>query len=220
MTQPVDERAGQRNSGPMVSQYPERERKAAGLATSAFLRFAPLLIMLSGILGSLLWTEPAQAYAWMIRHDYSACSTCHADPSGGELLTQYGRVTSDLVLRTHYGEGDQDPEPATGVLWGAIDLPDSLLLSGSYRSLSILRPGEDKVFTGTPVMQGDLYGQLRLGPVTFGGSLGIAKVPYGSQNARAAQVTTRSRRWPEHDLPHALCGSRSRNRVCSSRGPT
>lgn len=190
MIQPVDERASQRNSGLMVSQYPVRHRKDAGFLNPAFFRIAPLLVMLSGILGSLLWTEPAQAYAWMIRHDYSACSTCHADPSGGELLTQYGRVTSDLVLRMHYGEGDKDPEPDSGVLWGAIDLPDSLLLSGAYRSLTIIRPGEEKVATFIPVMQGDLYGQLRLGPVTFGGSIGIAKVPVGSQNARAAQVTT------------------------------
>jgi hypothetical protein len=39
-------------------------------------------------------------------------------------------------------------------------------------------------------MQIDLYGQLRLGDFRIGGSIGVAKVPAGSPNARAAQVTT------------------------------
>ena len=40
----------------------------------------------------------------MIRHDYTGCATCHADPSGGGLLTLYGRAQSDLLLRMRYGE--------------------------------------------------------------------------------------------------------------------
>lgn len=46
---------------------------------------------------------PASAYTWMIRHGYGGCTTCHADPSGGELLTRYGRAQSDLLLRMRYG---------------------------------------------------------------------------------------------------------------------
>ena len=47
----------------------------------------------------------AHAYTWMIKHGYSGCAVCHADPSGGELLTEYGRVQSDLLLRMRYGKG-------------------------------------------------------------------------------------------------------------------
>src|SRR5690606_21493049 len=156
-----------------------------------------LLIVL--LLAGVFWTDSAHAYAWMIRHDYTACGSCHADPSGGELLTDYGRATSDLVLRTQYGskkteeasgkEGEGFEGPKTGLFWGAIDLPDALLLSGAYRNLYLIRPKEEKKFTFVPVMQADLYGQLKLGPMRFGGSLGIAKVPVGSPHARAAQVT-------------------------------
>ncbi len=45
----------------------------------------------------------AHAYTWMIRHGYAGCTTCHADPSGGELLTPYGRAQGDLILRMRYG---------------------------------------------------------------------------------------------------------------------
>jgi hypothetical protein len=51
----------------------------------------------------LAWTTDAQAYPWMIRHGYFGCTTCHADPSGGELLTPYGRAQGDLLLRARYG---------------------------------------------------------------------------------------------------------------------
>jgi hypothetical protein len=52
----------------------------------------------------ILWLpRDAHAYSWMIRHGYSGCTTCHADPSGGELLTPYGRAQGDLLLRMRYG---------------------------------------------------------------------------------------------------------------------
>jgi hypothetical protein len=39
----------------------------------------------------------------MVRHGYTNCSGCHADPSGGELLTLYGHVISYEVLSTRWG---------------------------------------------------------------------------------------------------------------------
>ncbi|HEV8245008.1 MAG TPA: hypothetical protein VGP93_04545, partial [Polyangiaceae bacterium] len=57
---------------------------------------AALVVMLS--------TSPAHAYTWMIKHHYSGCPTCHADPSGGETLTLYGRDLADEFLRMHYGD--------------------------------------------------------------------------------------------------------------------
>jgi hypothetical protein len=63
----------------------------------------PLLCVLST-------SKPAHAYAWMIRHGYSGCPVCHADPSGGETLTAYGRAQSDLLLRTRWD--GKNPEEA------------------------------------------------------------------------------------------------------------
>src|SRR5450631_4100883 len=56
----------------------------------------------------------APAYAWMTKHAYAGCPVCHADPSGGELLTAYGRAQSDLLLRMRYGKpgGSSDSQPS------------------------------------------------------------------------------------------------------------
>jgi hypothetical protein len=216
-----------------------------------------MLLACAFALSMLSWVSPASAYAWMIRHGYGGCTTCHADPSGGELLTKYGRVQGDLILRMRYGkdgvsaasstagegklesfdqfddfdEGDaaegkhafqlddvedldaedneqepgrkrppaqetateqtaadssEAPSESTGFLWGLVDLPDWILLGGSYRHLTIHRAGEIDTFP----MQADLYGQLSFGSVRVAGSIGAAKVPAGSPHARAAQVTT------------------------------
>ena len=63
----------------------------------------------------LVWSADAHAYTWMIRHGYGGCTNCHTDPSGGEMLTPYGRAQGDLLLRMHYGkdtESGQASEPA------------------------------------------------------------------------------------------------------------
>ncbi len=154
------------------------------------------------IISGFCWTEDADAYAWMIRHDYTACSTCHTDPSGGELLTTYGRVTSDLILSMQYGTSDEVDEPddesseadfggpTGGLFWGLVDLPSSLLLSGAYRSLSVIRPSKDAASTFIPVMQADAYGQFRAGDFTVGGSIGLGKAIPGASHTLKAQVTT------------------------------
>ena len=35
------------------------------------------------VVGVVTWSGRASAYAWMVRHDYTGCNQCHADPSGG-----------------------------------------------------------------------------------------------------------------------------------------
>jgi len=55
-----------------------------------------------------LFPSRAHAYTWMIKHGYASCPVCHADPSGGELLTAYGRVQSDELLRMKYGKSSGD----------------------------------------------------------------------------------------------------------------
>src|SRR3954464_2086496 len=54
-----------------------------------------------------LFPSRAHAYTWMIKHGYASCPGCHADPSGGELLTAYGRVQSDELLRMRYGKSSE-----------------------------------------------------------------------------------------------------------------
>lgn len=79
-------------SGSSTPKAPSRQRRSG------------LWCVLLSILTIMLWAEPAHAYGWMIRHAYGGCPSCHADPSGGELLTEYGRLQGDLLLRMQYGK--------------------------------------------------------------------------------------------------------------------
>jgi hypothetical protein len=138
----------------------------------------------------LLTSNPAHAYSWMIRHGYSGCPVCHADPSGGETLTAYGRAQSDLLLRTRWdgkNPEEAEPSPASRFLW-FLDTPQSLLLGGSLRFATEYSSTNKKV-SAFP-MQIDAYGQLRFGKVIMGGSLGIIKTPAGSLYGRTSQITT------------------------------
>src|SRR6187399_487 len=146
-----------------------------------------VLLVAVSLLGVLFTSQPAHAYAWMIRHGYSGCPVCHADPSGGETLTAYGRAQSDLLLRTRWdGKKAEEAEPtkASNFLW-FLETPPSLLLGGSVR-LATAYTDKISVFP----MQLDAYGQLRVGKVLVGGGLGVIKVPASSPYGRTAQVTT------------------------------
>jgi hypothetical protein len=153
------------------------------LSPRAFVR---ALLLVLPVLFVLLAPSRADAYSWMIRHSYGTCNVCHADPSGGETLTPYGRAQSDILLRMRWdGKSGEEPSPASNFL-GFVELPEPLLLGGSFRMASTLKSGDLKAFP----MQMDLYGQARIGKVFFGGSLGLARVDVGSPHARAAQITT------------------------------
>lgn len=136
----------------------------------------------------LLAPARADAYTWMIKHGYTNCSTCHADPSGGETLTPYGRGQSDILLRMRWdGASAEEAEPSSAMNFlGFVELPEPLMLGGSLRMASSLKSGDLKLFP----MQMDLYGQLRFGTFFVGGSVGAARVDVGSPHARPAQVTT------------------------------
>ncbi|MET0789887.1 MAG: hypothetical protein ABW061_00070 [Polyangiaceae bacterium] len=206
-----------------------------------------------------LFPSRAHAYTWMIKHGYASCPVCHADPSGGELLTQYGRVQSDELLRMRYGSSsagsareqlvkpprlvrntlelktdassgaddaeakpsaddakpdpDAEEAPATATseeaaptaaatssnsesesspgdfLWGLVKTPDWLLLGGSYRHLTVTRPGRDEKKFVTFPMMADIYGQASIGNFRVEASVGAVRVGVGSPYARSAQVT-------------------------------
>lgn len=136
----------------------------------------------------------------MIKHGYANCSPCHADPSGGELLTAYGRAMSDAFLSTQWPEGETAADgatseterpPAYAPFWGLFELPEEVLVGGSFRLASLYRPSLDDDELRAFPMQLDLYGNARIMKhLIVAGSIGLAKVPAGSPNARAAQLTT------------------------------
>ncbi|HYP87120.1 MAG TPA: hypothetical protein VEQ59_03190 [Polyangiaceae bacterium] len=244
-----------------LANAPARQRAALVVLLRVALIALPLFALLS--------PKPAHAYAWMIKRGYPSCPACHADPSGGELLTGYGRMISTLTLSTNWSgdggaaenqhglsrklalrspesfaagaksagtekakaddtkpadadeekaEGEDKPSDAAGAssdsdsdeeppvtlpasskasdeestfpnfMFGLFKLPDWLLLGGSYRHMNILPLGDGK-FRTFPMML-DLYGQMKFGAFSVGGSIGGARVAAGSPYARRAQITT------------------------------
>lgn len=148
-------------------------------------RVARLLLLPIAVLLVGLWPAVASAYPWMIRHQYTGCAPCHADPSGGGLLTEYGRGQGEILLRTPYGEKVEEPGKAGGFLWGAFTPPDWLLLGGSARAMMVVtKPGGGPSDTRFVQMQTDLKAQVTVGPVRASGTLG-----YAHQGALPASIT-------------------------------
>jgi hypothetical protein len=142
--------------------------------------------LLSALLGLVafavlsLATSRADAYPWMIRHEYTGCAICHGDPTGGGVLTPYGRAQGDLLLRTRYstpkpGEEAGEPSSTAGFLWGAFEPPEWLLLGGSVRGAAIVTKA-----AGSPadvryiLMQADLRAMIRPSFFRAGGAIGFA----------------------------------------------
>lgn len=164
---------------------------AAGHRRAFRRRVSPLLCWLGTLLSVaalLCVSRDAHAYAWMIRHGYAKCSSCHVDPSGGELLTNFGRVQSDVLMSQQWSD---DSEPADFAKFlGGVNEPDWLRLGGSVRVMTLLyRDGRDPILFP---MQGDVYGQARMDRFIVGGSIGVARIPEGggAKHAAAAQLTT------------------------------
>jgi hypothetical protein len=122
------------------------------------------------------WVKPAEAYAWMIRHDYTGCNQCHADPAGGGLLTEYGRAQSDFLLRMRYGAPESyEPPRSAEFLFGVMKLPENLLLGGGVRFARLATRTNGADASRLFFMQADLAGQLAIERVKVNGSIGYAE---------------------------------------------
>jgi hypothetical protein len=137
----------------------------------------------------LSFSGQAHAYAWMIKHGFSKCGSCHTDPSGGETLTKMGRVESQYLLSAG-GETIEDPKSSSGFLFGAIPEPDDVRLGGSYRHMLLYTapvPTVPSTIRQFP-MQLDVYGSGTFGRFVIEASLGVARGIQGSAHVRGAQI--------------------------------
>lgn len=137
---------------------------------------APVLGAVAVAVVMLGWTSRASAYAWMIRRDYTSCAVCHADPSGGGLLTAYGRAQGEVLLRTRYGaDPEEEPGRVAGFLLGAFELPEELLLGDDVRGMLLGTSVDGSPVDGRAMlMQADLGAELHVGRFRANGTLGLA----------------------------------------------
>lgn len=80
-----------------------------------------------------LLSRDAHAFPEMVRHNYVNCTTCHVSPTGGGILTQYGRELSKEVLSTSGKDGEQ------AFLYGVVKPPEWLNMGGDIRGMAFYR---------------------------------------------------------------------------------
>jgi hypothetical protein len=167
---------------------------------------AAMLYGLAACLALLLCSTRAQAYPWMIRHRYTSCGACHADPSGAGPLTAYGRYTGNEFLPMR-GANAPSADEATGpgqFLFGAAPLPDWLELGGDVRLMSLSSKPRGVPLTNRLIwMQLDAHATVSVSRFVASGSLGYA--PEGALGAaltRGTQDNLISRQhWLGYQLP-------------------
>jgi hypothetical protein len=123
----------------------------------------------------------------MIRHPYTGCTPCHADPSGAGLLTEYGRAMGENVLRTRYGSKPPDEPPVYSRFLFGVPTPDWLLLGGSVRTGYQFLKSPGAQFTHQFLeMEADLKAQVTIKRFRAYGGLG-----YMHELAQPTQITSR-----------------------------
>jgi hypothetical protein len=141
------------------------------------------------LLVAVLWllVGSAHAHSWMIREGYGTCAECHVDPSGGGLLTDYGRAQGEILLRMQHEEraADWEPGSAKDFLWGVVPLPDWLALGGSSRSAYLITQSGDVSTNRFIQMQADLRAHLEVEGFHAFGTLALAE-----EGARGALITS------------------------------
>jgi len=147
----------------------------------------------------ILWTalavllpRPARAYAWMIRHGYTTCATCHVDPSGAGVLTPYGRAQGEILLQSRFsGKPEEEASPAANFLWNAVRTPDWLLGGGEVRYMGLrTKIGDGPTAGDLILMQGDAAAAVQVSGFRASASLGYV-TSTGSPAAVAGQIVSR-----------------------------
>ncbi len=113
----------------------------------------------------------ASAFVENVTHGYVNCTSCHVSPTGGGLLTSYGRSLSRELMSTWGWENSEAP------LFGALNLPESVKLGGDFRTIQT-RFENSQIKQGQQFeMQKNLELGLILGQVQFVGTLGRQEGP-------------------------------------------
>ena len=130
----------------------------------------------------------AAAYPFMVRHGYTGCAQCHVDPSGGGVLTPYGRAMGDVILRTRYPFDTEDtlePSSTAGFLWGTAPDLGPVLAQGDLRVSRLYRQVEGTDWQSDTIwMRADL-----LAAVVWRCLRATASIGYAHEGALGAAIT-------------------------------
>jgi hypothetical protein len=155
-----------------------------------------LVAFVVGLLAVVAWPDRAEAYPWMIRHEYNNCIACHTDPSGGGLLTPFGRAQSQVLISTKYSSEEVNPGKFI-YFAGFLETPPSVFLGAWFRTGYISRNTDAQGETPATsqgdlvAMRYDFQAQVNVDKVKFNVSLGISPRNEAAGQAQSAFVTRR-----------------------------
>ena len=75
--------------------------------------------------------DPVSGFPSNIRYGYSTCQTCHVSPTGGGVVSKYGKMTSEEFMSTWARPGEASP------LYGVVRLPHWIDIGGDARQVEI-----------------------------------------------------------------------------------
>jgi hypothetical protein len=132
------------------------------------------------LLGSMIVASAAKAEPMFLAKQYTLCTACHYSPTGGGLLTPYGRLLSHRELSTTGGTAEapaagaqDDPHGEEAFLYGALGNalgPVHLGIEMRPSRLRIGFPGGEQDMN--LLMNLDLVGAMRINGWTVYGTVG------------------------------------------------
>jgi hypothetical protein len=110
--------------------------------------------------------KTSYSFPEMVRAGYANCVTCHQSPTGGGLLTPYGRALSGEVLSSWTSEGEER-------FLYFVSPPDWLNLGGDVRALGLYQNRAAYQSAQFIFMQADVEAGVNIGPVSAVATAGI-----------------------------------------------
>lgn len=108
----------------------------------------------------IVCSEFAMAFPEMVAHGYTHCTACHTNVAGGGTLSEYGRNLSRELLSQKTLNGKPAAEGDEKFLWGAVELPKWLMLSGDLRTMQLMSESSVASRARFMIMQVDLDADL------------------------------------------------------------
>ncbi|MFM8268927.1 MAG: hypothetical protein ACKN9V_01970 [Pseudomonadota bacterium] len=116
------------------------------------------------------------AFPQNVRAGYANCVTCHQSPTGGGILTSYGRKLSADWMSA-WGRENEDE-----FLYGSVSLPQWLNMGGDIRALQLYQNRASRESAEFIFMQADVEAAASIGKVTVDATAGVT--PQGNPLSR------------------------------------
>ncbi len=121
-------------------------------------------VFLSLVILLIVGSRDARAFPEMVRHGYTHCTACHTNLAGGGTLNEYGRGLSRELLSQKTLGGHASIEGDEKFLWGTVDLPEWLQVSGDIRTMQMMSESKAASRARFMIMQVDLDADITISP--------------------------------------------------------